>query len=106
MQVHEHIKLSQNEISKMHKGELTWDMKIISIDIRKSKQLINILFNSSSWETIYLLQGPVRFLPDMNLIFSCYLDMPDNLCLLPCFWYHHNAKNKMLNVAHGWETSF
>lgn len=85
MRVRQHIQLSRNEISKTHKGELTWDRKIISIDIRKSKQLINILFNSTSWETIYLLQGPVRFLPDMNLIFSCYLDTPDNLLFTSMF---------------------
>lgn len=81
---HTHFQLSLNKIGKMPNGELTWYMKIISINIRKSKHLINILFKSSSWETIYLLQGPLRCLPDLNLIF-CYLDRPDNLLFTSMF---------------------
>lgn len=62
MRVPQHIRLSQNPISAVQKGEVTWHMKIISMNIRKSKHLINILFTSTSWETIYLLQGPVSSL--------------------------------------------
>lgn len=79
-----HFQLSLNKIGKMPKGKLTWYMKIISINLRKSKHLTNILFRSTSWETIYLLWGPVRFLPDLNLIF-CYLDRPDNLLFTSMF---------------------
>lgn len=66
MHVHPYTQLSQSKIGKMHKGELTWNIKIISINIRKSKHLIDILFNSTLWGTIYLLQGPVIFLPGMS----------------------------------------